>query len=180
MQPNLPFALKTFFLLFLGTSTLMAVQQEHKPDDPKPAATPVAPAARLAFAKTAMLKKTGNGSNVAYDVVSSTLDGWGRFTLVTAPEKADIIVEVFSAEEREGGISASGGDGTPHPITRGRHDSIAMIKLTVYDAKTHVTLWIGSERPKGAMRKIDRENNEVESAQRLVDKFHDDLEPPPK
>jgi len=27
------------------------------------------------------------------------------------------------------------------------------------------------------MKKVDRENNEVEAAQRLIRKFHDDLEP---
>jgi len=173
-------ALRTALLLLLPAG-LLAAQQEQKPAENKPAAPPIALAARLASAKTALLEKSGSGSNIAYDVVSSTLEGWGRFILVHEPEKADVIVEVFTQEETEGGISASSGrGGRGRPIGGSRQGTIAMIKLTVYDAKTHIALWTGAERPKGAMKKVDRENNEVEAAQRLVTKFHDDVEPPLK
>lgn len=163
--------------LLLLAIPLLTTQGEQKQEEKKTVPPPIAPAARLASAKTALLRKTGNGNNIAYDVVSSTLDGWGRFTLVHDADKADVIVEVYSVEESGGGISASG------PGGRGRSASTplnAIIKLTVYDAKTHVPLWTGVERPKGAIKKVDRENNEVEAAQRLAGKFHDALEPPPK
>lgn len=167
--------------LLLAAGTLAAGQQEQKPEEKKPAAAPISPPARLAFAKTALLRKAGNGNNIAYDVVSSTLDGWGRFSLVNAPDKADVIIEVYSVEESGGGVSASAGpEGTGRPIGRRGPVTPALIKLTVYDAKTHVPLWTAAERPKGAARKVDRENNEVEAAQRLITKFHDDVEPPPK
>jgi hypothetical protein len=171
---------KALLLFLLASGILIAAQQEQKPEEKKPA-PPIPPAARLAAAKTAILKKAGSGSNVAYDVVSSTLEGWGRFTLVNTPEKADVIVEVFSVEESEGGISASTGRGGRGRSVGGGHQAtIAEIRLTVYDAKTHISLWTGTEHPKGAMKKVDRENNEVEAAQHLVARFHDDLEPPPK
>lgn len=179
MQPHVPFLLKTALLLLLAANVLLAAQQEQKPAETKPTATPIAPAARLASAKTAMLKKAGDGSNSAYDVVSSTLDGWGRFTLVDASDKADVIVEIYSVEANSGtGVSASTGRGGRHG--GGGPATPAMIRLTVYDAKTHIALWTGTERPKGAMKKVDRENNEVEAAQHLVTKFHDDVEPPDK
>lgn len=139
----------------------------------------MSPSARLAAAKTAFLKRTGNGDNAAYDVVSSTLDGWGRFTMAKTPDAADIIIEIYSEEESEGGVSASAGEGGRRGRSA-RQSVPALIRLTVFDSKTHVALWTGAERPKGAMKKIDRQNNEVESAQRLVTKFHDDLEPPLK
>ena len=173
--------LKIIPCLLLATAIFAGAQQEPKPEEKKPAAGPISPAARLAFAKTALLKKAGNGNNIAYDVVSSTLDGWGRFSLVNAPDKADVIIEVYSVEESGGGVSASvGPEGNSRPIGRRGPVTPALIKLTVYDAKTHVPLWTAAERPKGSAKKVDRENNEVEAAQRLVTKFHDDLEPPPK
>ena len=173
--------LKIIPWLLLVTAILAAAQQEQKPEEKKPAAAPIAPAARLAFAKTALLKKTGNRNNIAYDVVSSTLEGWGRFSLVKAPDKADVIIEVYSVEESGGGVSASvGPEGSGRPIERRGPVTPALIKLTVYDAKTNVPLWTAAVRPRGASKKVDRENNEVEAAQRLVTKFHDDLEPPPK
>lgn len=180
MRPQISFQPKTAFLLLLACIVASA-QQEQKPPETKPSPTPVAPAARLASAKTAVLKKAGNGSTIAYDVVSSTLDGWGRFTVVAEQEKADLIIEVFSTAERdEGGISAAGPDGTGHRVGRNHQGDIAMVKLTVYDAKTHISLWTGAERPKGALKKVDRENNEVEAAQSLITKFHDFVEPPEK
>jgi len=166
--------------LLLSVSLLPAMQQEQKPDqkpDEKKSAPVLSIATRLASAKTAFLKRTGNGDNAAYDVVSSTLDGWGRFQPVNTPDKADVIIEIYSLQETSGGVSASAGGGGRRGRSVGRGDSTpALIRLTVYDAKSHVALWTGSEHPKGALKKIDRENNEVEAAQRLVSKFHDDVE----
>src|SRR5579864_6319076 len=69
------------FLLFLPAGVLTA-QVEQKPEEKKAAPGPISPGARLASAKTALLRKAGGGNNIAYGVVSSTLEGWGRFTLV--------------------------------------------------------------------------------------------------
>lgn len=170
-------------LLLLWAIGVSAAQQEQKPEEKRPA-PPVAPAARLAAAKTAFLKKAGGGA-APFDVVSSTLEGWGKFTLVEAPEKADIIIEVFSVEDTPATVSSSiGPSRETGRLEQTSHTSkqitIAQIRLTVYDAKTKVSLWTGTERPKGATKKIDRENNEVEAAQHLVSRFHDYVEPPPR
>src|SRR5262249_36631359 len=158
---------------------------EPKQEEKKTAPPPMSASARLAAAKTAFLKKAGSGDRIAYDVVSSTLEGWGRFTLVNTPEKADIIVEVFSTGEAETAVPSSVGrsreTGRMEQSTRSsRQISTAEIKLTVSDAKTKVPLSTGIEHPKSALKKKDRENNEVEAAERLVSKFHDLVEPPPK
>lgn len=178
-MPGVSFLLRTRFFVLLALALPTVGQQNPAPDTSKSPAPSLAPAARLTAAKTALLKKTGSGSNIAYDVVSSTLDGWGRFQLVNAADKADVIIEIYSVEESGGGVSASAGDGGRG---RGRSASVvaALMRLTVYDAKNHVPLWTATEHPKGAMRKVDRENNEVEAAQALIVKFHDYLEPPAK
>lgn len=173
------FLLRTCFLVLLASVLPAIAQDKPASDTSKSPAPPLTPAARLAAAKTALLKKTGSGNNVAYDVISSTLEGWGRFQLVKDPEKADVIIEIYSVDESGGGISASAGDGG-----RGRGRSVtvvaALMRLTVYDAKNHVPLWTATEHPKGAMKKVDRENKEVEAAQALIVKFHDYVEPSAK
>ena len=184
MHPHSPLA-KTILFIILAISLAPAVQQEQK-QEPKPeekpaAAPPLSASARLAAARTALLRKTGNGDNAAYDVVSTTLEGWGRFTLVNSLEKADIVVEIFSQSDSEGGISASvGSDGRRGREGKVKQSSLSEIKLTVSDARSRVPLWTGVERPKSSMKKTDRENKEVEAAERLMQRFHDTIEPPVK
>jgi hypothetical protein len=159
-------------------------QQQQPPEKEKKAAPqPLTPAARLAAAKTAFIKKTGGQDTIPYDVISETLRGWGRFTLVDAPEKADIIVEVFTTEDHPTSVSTtmrpSRRTGGMEPSTSSSKDlTVTQIKVTVYDAKSKMGLWAGTEHPKGALKRVDRENNEVEAAQHLVEKFHDTVEPP--
>src|SRR5215831_15406375 len=181
-------ALKVTLFVLLVTAFAAAIQQEQKPEqkeqEEKTASPPMSTSARLAAAKSSFLKKTG-GDNIAYDVVSSTLEGWGRFTLVNAPEKADIVIEIFSSEEPQTSVSSSTGiSRQTGRMEQSSHSSrqitIAEIKLTVYDTRSNVPFWSGIEHPKSAMKKKDRENNEVEAAQRLMTKFHDQIEPPQK
>ncbi len=156
-----------------------APQQSAQPEK-KPELTS---SARLAAAKTAFLRKTA-GSGIPFDVVSSSMEGWGHFTLVSTPEKADVIIEVSSPEE--GGTSFSASSGPSRETGKMEHSSSTTrqlstgsdVRLIVRDAKTKVPLWSASERTKGSLKKVDRENNLVEAAQRLVAKFHDQLEPP--
>src|SRR5690242_15496053 len=102
--------------LFLTAGLLAGLQQPAQPDpqksqqqdkDKKAAPPPMTPAARLAAAKTAFIKKSGGQDSIAFDVVNDTLQGWGRFTLVDTPEKADIIVEVFTTEDKPTTVSTS-------------------------------------------------------------------------
>jgi len=182
-------ALKVTLFVLLVTAFAAAIQQEQKPEqkqqEKKTASPPMSTSARLAAAKTAFLKKTGGGDNIAYDVVGSTLEGWGRFTLVNASDKADIVIEIFSSEEPQTSVSSSTGisrqTGRMEQSTHSsRQITTAEIKLTVYDARSNVPFWSSIEHPKSAMKKKDRENNEVEAAQRLMTKFHDQVEPPQK
>ena len=153
---------------------------------PQPAAKPatkadlVTPQARLVAAKTAYLQKAG-GSDIPYNVISSGLEGWGRFTLVNTPEKADIILEI-EAPSDSSGVSIGGSS-----KENGRQDNTTWltkqtgrteVKLTVHDAKTSQVLWYSSEQAKSAMKRTSRENNLVEAAERLLTRFHDRIEPP--
>ena len=194
-----PFTMLLMGLLAIGIGLAGAQQSQPQPQqqppaqqtqsqqDPPKKADPISPASRLAAAKTAFITRSGN-TDIPYNVISSGLEGWGRFTLVNSPEKADIIVDVM-------GVSSEGGEIKVSSSTRpsretGRMEqtsgatkqlsSSAEVRLTVYDAKTKVSLWLGIEHPKSALKKNDRENNLVEAAERLLSKFHDRLEPPSK
>jgi hypothetical protein len=142
------------------------------------------PSARLMSAKNVLVARA-RGSDIPYDVIKSTLEGWGRFTLVETKDKADLLVE----------IATTGGDITvrvasssgPSPLTgrieqstSSRDVSDAAITLTVYDARNKRVLWVGTETAKSAIKQTVRENNLVEAAERLASRFHDRLEPPPK
>ncbi|HVZ18377.1 MAG TPA: hypothetical protein VG897_14750, partial [Terriglobales bacterium] len=67
--------------------------------------------------------------------------------------------------------SDSGKDKVNHDL------NVTTVKLTVYDAKTHLYLWTGSERPKGAFKDKNREDNLVKASEALLAKFHARMEP---
>jgi hypothetical protein len=168
----------TLVLAIIATGTTFA-QEPSKQPEKKPGFVP--PSARLAAAKSALVKNAG-GSEIPYNVISSGLEGWGRFAMVDSPSKADIIVEVLSPQEEGGGVSVgsktrSGISGRmEESTTTSRNLSSGPIRLVVYDAKTHVALWTASEQVKNAMRQKVREDNLVQAAARLLTKFRERME----
>src|SRR5260370_29968965 len=66
-------------------------QQPDKQPEKKPAVE--TPSDRLAHAKNVLVTRA-RGNDIPYDTIKSTLDGWGRFTLVDTVEKADLVVTV--------------------------------------------------------------------------------------
>jgi len=166
-------------LALLTIVTLSPAQQEKKKTEPLTAS------ARLAAAKTVFVSRA-HGNPIPFDVISSALEGWGRFTLVNTPEKADVVIEV-TAPEDSGGVAVSSSTRpsreTGHMETStssSKQLSLASdVKMTVLDPRTKLPLWTATEHIRNAVKKIDRENNLVEAAQRIFYKFHDHLEPPP-
>jgi|SRR5947209_3460097 len=162
----------------LTISSLVFAQEKKKTEA-------LTPSARLAAAKTAFISRI-HGTPVPFDVISSAFEGWGRFTLVNAPEKADVIIEITAPEESSGMTVSSS---TRPSAETGRMEqstssskqvSLASdVKMAVLDPRTKLPLWTATEHVKNAVKKKDRENNLVEAAQHLFYKFHDKVEPPP-
>jgi hypothetical protein len=50
--------------------------------------------------------------------------------------------------------------------------------MSVYDQKTKLPLWSGTEQPKFAMKRNAKENNLLAAAQKLFERFRDRVEPP--
>jgi hypothetical protein len=162
-----------------GVSAWAQQQEEEK----KPVIQ--TPAARLVSARSAQIVRTRGGSDIPYDVIKSSIDGWMRFTLVDTPDKADIIVEIVTSGESSvqvsssSNISVSPETGRPEQGSSSRKDISAQeITLTVFDAKNKRVLWRSTEKVKSALKQKAKENNLVEASERLVSKLHDRLEPP--
>ena len=195
--------LGTFRWAFLlGCSSLLAQQPAAQPQ-PSPAPPPAAaspsalpvkdaekkpvqvqtPTARLASARNVYFVRT-HGGDIPFDAIRTTIDGWERFTVVSAPEKADLIVEISSSGgENEmrvtGGMSPAMETGRMEESTRSSKEfSGTEVSMIVTDAKNKRVLWRGTESAKYAVRQTARENNLVEAAEKLATKFHDRLEPP--
>ena len=153
---------------------------EKQPAEKKPVIE--TPSMRLASARNVYVYRT-RGSRIPADVIRSTIEGWGRFTLVETPDKADLLIEIASNGDSGVQVSASSNvsaeSGEEEKSTSTRKDiSPTDIKMIVYDARNKRALWSGTETVKFAMKEKARENNLVEAAERLASKFHDRLEPP--
>ncbi|MBZ5628599.1 MAG: hypothetical protein LAO06_07010 [Acidobacteriia bacterium] len=171
------------FILLIAAIGLLAQDKPKDKAEPQPNNPSfVSPAARLAAAKTALIQNAG-GSEVPYNVISSGIEGWGRFRLVESRSQADVIIEVTSPEEESSSVSTKtrvGPSGrTEDSTTTTRDLSNGAIKLVVLDGKTHIPLWSASERPKGGFRQRTRSDHLVEAASRLVTKLRERLDPPP-
>jgi hypothetical protein len=165
-------------LLALGGAVLAQPQQ---PDGKKPVVQ--TPSMRLAAARNVYIVHT-RGSMIPVEVIRSTLEGWGRFTLVETPDKADLIVEIASSGDSGVQVSSSSKvspeSGREEKSTSSsRNISPNEVRMTVIDARNKGPLWSASENVKFAMKQKGKENNLVEAAEKLAARFHDRLEPRP-
>ncbi len=139
------------------------------------------PSMRLASGRNVFMVRT-HGSHIPYDVIRSTMEGWGRFTFVETVEKADLIIEIASSGDSGVQVTSSTRvspeTGHEEKSSSTRKDiSPTDVKMTVIDARNKRGLWTATESVKFAMKEKAKENNLVEAAERLASKFHDRLEP---
>ena len=173
--------------IFTGVALAQSSVQPQATAQPQPAAEkkPVieTPSMRLASARNVYVTRT-HGSQVPYDVIRSTVEGWGRFTMVESADKADLIIEVYSSGDSgiqvtsTSQVSPESGHEDKSTSTR-RDVSPTEIKMTVIDARNKRVLWMSTENAKFAMKEKARENNLVEAAEQLTIKFHDRLDQVP-
>ena len=176
------FALKSALFAFSTLSiAFLAVGQTSSSS-----ARPLPPniAEKLAFGKTAYLKND-HASNIAFEAISSDVQGWGRFVQADSPEKADLVIEISSYEG--GGVSSTSKtdyltpDGKPQSSSGTSKDlSGSSVTMKVYEPKSHRELWAGTEKVKSAFKKKSAEDNTVDASENLFRRFHDSVEPPQK
>jgi hypothetical protein len=142
------------------------------------------PSMRLAAGRNVFMVRA-HGSHIPFEVIRSTLEGWGRFTFVETPEKADLIIEIESSGDSGVQVTSSSkvSPETAHEekSSSTRKDiSPTDVKMTVIDARNKRGLWTATESVKFALKEKAKENNLVEAAERLASKFHERLEPSAK
>jgi len=172
-----------FRLAFLGVFLVITWGAVHagaqQPAEKKPLIE--TPSMRLAAARTVFITRT-HGSRIPFDVIRSTLEGWGRFTMVEMPDKADLIIEIYSSGDSgvqvssSAKVSAESGQEEKSNSTR-KDISPSEVKMTVFDSRNKRGLWAATESVRFAMKEKAKENNLVEAAEHLAAKFHDRLEP---
>lgn len=175
------------WLTFLRAAVLVVtasgfLSNAQQPPEKKPLIE--TPSMRLATAKNVFITRT-HGSRIPLDVIKSTLEGWGRFTFVETPEKADLIIEISSTGDSGVQVSSSSKvspeTGQEEKSSSTRKDiSPTEVKMTVFDSRNKRGLWTATESVKFAMKEKGKENNLVDASEHLASKFHERLEPPAK
>ncbi len=177
----IPLAILSCAIFAPGQETAKPAQEVAKP------APPMSPFLRLTSAKSVFIKSSG-GSDIPYNVILSSMEGWGRYEIVKSPEKADLIMEITAPSDSGSGLSVSSSTKTDQfgrpqdSVSSSRELSSGggTVKLVIYDAHSKAALWSASEEAKGAMRQKAREDNLVNASEKVFTKFHDRIEPPPK
>jgi hypothetical protein len=166
-------------LMSLMVASTLAYSQEKPIEQKQP---PVSPTARLQAAKT-MYVKDVRGNGIAHTVITSGLEGWGKYKMVESSKDADLIVDITAPQESSGlsiSSSTSTGDYGKQESSAKTTKEIAgssLVTMTVYDARNNVPLWRGSEQAKSAMKQKARQDNLVEAAQKVLAQFRDRVEP---
>jgi len=175
-------------LLFVGVAMAQNPAAEPPSQQNSSAApsktTPIAVSRtqRLGAAKTAFIKKV-EGSEIPVNVITNSMEGWGRYTLVNSADKADLLIEITSPEEQPSSVTINGNRNNPltgrpeQSSSTSRNISNVPIRMTVLDAKTRLPLWSAVEQPKHALKQKTQEDNLVDAAQSLFSKFHQAVEP---
>lgn len=166
---------------FVGAFAQEAAKPAQEVAKPTP---PMSPFLRLTSAKSVFIKSSG-ASDIPYNVISSSMEGWGRYEIVKSPDKADLIMEITAPSDSGGGVTVSSSTrndqfGRPQDSVSSSRDVSSgggTIRLVIYDARSKAALWSASEEAKGGMRQKSREDNLVNASEKLFGKFHDRIEP---
>ena len=183
---RVPRVLAALTILLCSVCALAQEAAKSAPEVTKPV-PPMSPFLRLTAAKSVFIKTSGR-SDIPYNVISSSMQGWGRYEIVKSLDKADLIMEITAPSESGGGVTVSSSTkndqyGRPNDSASSSRDLSSgggMIKLVIYDARSKAALWSAMEEANGALRQKAREDNLVNASEKLFTKFHDRIEPPTK
>ncbi len=92
----------------------------------------------------------------------ATVNGWGRYNLVSSPADADLVLEI------NWNLSDTG---LKLPV-------LGQLRLQVIDPKTHVTLWSLIEYVRGAILLGNRDKNFDQAMNTIVSRFKQLSGPP--
>jgi hypothetical protein len=104
-------------------------------------------------------RKTGYDveANRTYNLVYAAMKSWGRYSLVSMPADADLVVEVHFVESMK---------------------YLDQFRLTLFDPKTHTLLWTLTRSVEPAFFQHNRDKNFDLAINGLVDELKDLVQPP--
>jgi hypothetical protein len=142
---------------------------------------PVAPLPRVIVNAKKIFLSNGGGSNLAYDAFYARMQEWGKYEIVGSPDEADLIVELAYRVEK-GGTHVWSTTNTYDNTTQVHSSQIIdpQVVLTIYDAKTKISLWAETDHRRLARRQKNREKETINSAQRLVNDLKTRVAIPPQ
>ena len=159
--------------LFVAAMLLLEATGGAQQATPPPA---ISPQARLTAARAIYIEYAG--SRLPYDVISDAFQGWGRYTIVSDPASADLVVSI-AAPTSDSGVSVGGAGPDDRRLSPSNSSNVTQIRLTILDARDRAVLWSGNEQPKGSVHERQREENVVQTSLRLFRRFRSTLEPEP-
>jgi hypothetical protein len=114
----------------------------------------------------------GGGSDLAYDSFYSAIKNWGKYQIAGSPDEADLIVELAYRVDH-GGTRVWSSQNTYTGVTQVHSAQVVdpQVVLTIYDAKSKMSLWSAVDHRRLARREKNREKEIINSAERLVDEL---------
>lgn len=152
--------MRRFFLPFcLGMCIVAGRESAMAQAPPDLAAGPVPPQIRTA--SKIFISNAGSDSGLfpepfsgdpdrPYDEVYAAFKAMGRYQLVSDPSDADLVLELR--------LLAPNGPSNPNK-QRGASDPLPMLRLAVYDRKTHYVLWAFTESVEAAVLQKTHDRN---------------------
>lgn len=135
---------------------------------PPLAVAPVPP--QLLNAKTVFISNAGADSGLfphpftgdpdrAYNEFYANVESWGRYQLVATPAEADLVFEIQ--------LTAPNGPSNADK-QKGASDPLPMLRLVIYDRRTHYVLWALTESIAPAALQKTHDHNFDEAVSNLV------------
>jgi hypothetical protein len=158
------FRLSAYLGLVAVFSGVMTIAQQPAPL----AVAPVPP--QLLNAKTVFISNAGADSGLfphpftgdpdrAYNEFYAGVESWGRYELVATPAEADLVFEVQ--------LTAPSGPSNADK-SKGASDPLPMLRLVIYDRRTHYVLWALTESIASANMQKTHDHNFDEAVANLV------------
>jgi hypothetical protein len=139
---------------------------------------PLAPLPSTALQAKKVFLTNGGGSNLAYDAFYSEMQKWGRYEIVGSPEAADVVIELaYMVEDRGTRVWSTTNTYNNTTQLHSRQLVDPQLVLTIFDAKTKVSLWSTTDHRRLARREKNREKETINSAERLVEMLKERISP---
>jgi hypothetical protein len=155
-------------LIFVVSALLLipALEAKTRKDIPE------APLPEAIMSAHKVFLSNGGGSDLAYDAFYSEMKNWGKYQIVGSPDDAELIVELsYQVEDMGTRVWSSTNIYNNTTQVHSRQLIDPKLILTIYDARTKISLWSTVDQRRLARLEKNREKEMINSADRLVEEL---------